>query len=87
MRNIEELRKDINEINTQMLDLFIKRMQVSKEVAIYKQANNLPILDRKREEDILQNVVDKTPDDLKSHALEYFKKLMELSREYQSEIK
>ncbi len=87
MRNIEELRKEINEINTQLLDLFIRRMEVSKEVALYKQANNLPILDRKREEEILQNVVDKTPDELKSYSLEYFKKLMELSREFQGEIK
>ncbi len=86
MRNIEELRKEINDINEQLLALFIRRMHVSKEVAIYKKENALPILDRKREEEILQKVVDNTPDELKSFSLEYFKKLMDLSKEYQSEM-
>ncbi len=86
MRNIEELREEINIINAQLLELFIKRMEVSKEVALYKKQNGLPVLDRKREEEILQNVVDKTPDELKSFSLEYFKKLMDLSKEYQNEI-
>ncbi len=87
MRNIEELRKDINEVNKEILDLFIKRMEISKDIAIYKMENNIPILDRKREEEVLQNVVDNTPDDLKHYSLDLFKKIMELSKEYQNEIK
>ena len=52
--NLEEIRKEISAINDDMLALFIKRMELSAQVAAYKKANGLPTLDRKREEAILQ---------------------------------
>ena len=52
--NLEEIRKEISAINDEMLALFVKRMELSAQVAAYKKANGLPTLDRKREEAILQ---------------------------------
>ena len=47
--NLEEIRKEISAINDEMLALFVKRMELSSQVAAYKKANGLPTLDRKRE--------------------------------------
>ncbi|MBE6032973.1 MAG: bifunctional chorismate mutase/prephenate dehydratase, partial [Clostridiales bacterium] len=53
MKDISELRSRINEINEQILDLFLERMGLAEEVAAYKKANNKPILDPAREREIL----------------------------------
>lgn len=39
-----ECRKMINEIDDQMKELFLKRMEVVSNVALYKKENNMPIL-------------------------------------------
>ena len=41
--DLKECRAEIDKINNEMLELFIKRMKVSRSVAEYKAANNLPI--------------------------------------------
>ncbi len=55
MRDLTDIRAEINEIDQQMGKLFDRRMQLAKDVAIYKQANALPIFDKAREEQILQS--------------------------------
>ena len=50
MNNLDEARIKINEIDKQLIDLFKKRMELSKEIGLYKFDNNLPILDEAREE-------------------------------------
>ena len=48
MQDLKEIRTKINNIDKEMLDLFIKRMNLSKEVIEYKTKYNLPILDKER---------------------------------------
>ena len=57
MNNLDEERKLINSIDDEMLMLFIKRMEVAKRIGQYKFENNLPILDKKREEEIIASRV------------------------------
>ena len=85
--NLEEIRKEISAINDEMLALFVKRMELSAQVAAYKKANGLPTLDRKREEAILQNVADNTTDEFRQFALEFFRNMMDLSKEYQETLR
>ena len=85
--NLEEIRKEISAINDEMLALFVKRMELSAQVAAYKKANGLPTLDRKREEAILQKVADNTTDEFRQFALEFFRNMMDLSKEYQETLR
>lgn len=85
--NLEEIRKEISEINDEMLALFVKRMELSAQVAAYKKANGLPTLDRKREEAILQNVADNTSDEFRQYALEFFRNIMDLGKQYQDTLR
>ena len=41
--NLEDLRMQIDEIDDRMLELFRERMEISKQIAAYKQQYNLPI--------------------------------------------
>jgi len=85
--NLELIRKEISEINDEMLALFIRRMELSSQVARYKKANGLPTLDRKREEAILQKVADSTDEEYRQYALKFFQELMNLSKEYQDTMR
>ena len=85
--NLDEIRKEISAINDEILPLFLRRMELSAQVARYKKAHGLPTLDRKREEAILQKVADNSSDDMREYALEFFKKMMDLSKQYQDTLK
>ena len=85
--NLEEIRKDISAINDEMLALFVKRMELSAQVARYKKAHGLPTLDRKREEAILQKVADSTDEEYRSYAIKFFKYIMDLGKEYQDTLR
>ena len=54
MNKLEEAREIINNVDKEMINLFISRMKASKLVAEYKKENNLPILDQKREDLIIE---------------------------------
>ena len=53
--NINILRKQIDEIDEQLLTVLAKRMSVSKEIGTYKKEHNMPILQSGRYNDILEN--------------------------------
>ena len=46
--DLMELREQINEIDSEMLKLFLRRMEVAENVAEYKRQNGLPVLDAER---------------------------------------
>ena len=85
--DLEVIRKEINEINDEILKLFIRRMELSADVHRYKKENGLPTTDRKREELILQKVADSTDEEFRQYALKLFRRLIELSKEYQDSLK
>ena len=85
--NLDEIRAEISAINDDMLALFVKRMELSAQVAMYKKANGLPTLDRKREEAILQKVADNTGDEFRQYAIQLFRTMMDLSKEYQDTLR
>ena len=85
MRDLTEIREDINAIDKELLELFARRMDCAKEVAAYKKANNIPILNEKREQEILDRVYEQGGE-YGSYAREMFRKLMEFSRDLQSGI-
>ena len=43
MKDLNECRKEIDEIDQQLIKLFEQRMKISKEVVTYKLANNMQI--------------------------------------------
>lgn len=82
--DIQDLRNQINELDAQLVPLFLKRMGMSLEVAKYKQANQMPVLDRTRERELLKKVSSMTDDaDLSLYTRLLYAEIMGLSRSYQ----
>ena len=81
--NIEELRKNIDGIDRQMVELFKQRMQTAAEIADYKRENGLPVLDRTRERELLMKIADIAGSEYESYALRLYSQILELSKSYQ----
>lgn len=53
MKELNLLRKEIDEIDKKLIEFFIKRMNVSQKIGDFKKKNSLPIYNPKREEEII----------------------------------
>ena len=88
MQNLKDIRTKINDIDKEMMDLFIKRMKLSKEVIEYKIKYNLPILDEEREKEVIKNNLNNLNEkELEKYYLEFIKEIMNISKEYQLDLK
>lgn len=85
MRNLSEIRSDIDRIDSEIIELFKKRMDCAKEVGIYKKSQNTPVLNQDRENDIL-DAVEKKGGEYGAHARLLYSNIMELSRALQHNI-
>ena len=81
---LEEARNIINEVDAQMAELFVKRMRAAEMVYEHKKEFGLPILDKKREDAVIEKNSAQIKDEvLKGYYIDYLKNLMSLSRTYQ----
>ncbi|WP_124098270.1 bifunctional chorismate mutase/prephenate dehydratase [Ruminococcus sp. Marseille-P6503] len=77
---LSEIRKEINDVDRQIEELFIKRMRLCFDVAEYKIKNDLPVFQSGREQEILERVRSDMPDELKSSAEVLFTSIMDISK-------
>lgn len=85
--DIKQLRNEIDNIDKELVELLEKRMNIVKNVAIYKKNNNLPVLDSSREGEVLQkNVALIKDENLKNSIQEILKSIMDVSKELQKTI-
>lgn len=81
---LEEARQIINEVDSQMAELFVKRMRAVEAVYEYKKEFGLPILDSKREAAVVEKNSALVEDEvLKGYYVDWLKHLMSVSRAYQ----
>ena len=82
--DLNELRTQIDAIDENLVDLFVRRMNLSAQVADYKKANQMPIYVPARERQILQDVAKMAGPDMANYTRVLYSMLFELSRSYQS---
>lgn len=85
MRDLNEIREEINKIDAQLIELFKQRMDCARDVGVYKQANNIPVLNPEREQAILDKV-DEMGGEYGAYARLLYSNIMELSRALQHNI-
>ena len=81
--DLQELRTQIDEIDRSLVALFVRRMALSEQVAAFKKARALPVLDMQREQEKLQSVAAQAPKELDSDVRSLYDRIMELSRHRQ----
>ena len=84
---LEKARKIINEVDAEMAELFVRRMEAARLVAEYKQERGLAIYDAIREEEVIKRNSEKIKDDeLREYYVNFLRNNMAVSRNYQSRL-
>ena len=87
MRDLLELRDEIDRIDSEIVALYEKRMQISQEVAEFKISTGKPVFDKEREQSKLDTLVQKVDKDfLKKGIAELFEQIMSMSRKRQYQL-
>ena len=80
---LSELRQQIDGIDRQLVELFIKRMNVAAEVAEYKRECGMNVLDASRERALLAKVSELSGEDFEEYTRTLYATILDLSRSYQ----
>ena len=77
--DLQDFRNQIDRIDNDLLRLFNERMNIVRQIALYKKKHGLPVLNAEREKEILTAI--DCP-----YAQKLYRVLFDLSREYQGSI-
>lgn len=82
--DLEFLRQQIDQIDDELVKLFLRRMEISAQIASCKKEKGLPILMPAREQEKLADVAKKSGANMAEYTRDLYCTLFELSRKYQS---
>ncbi len=77
--DLNEIRNQIDRVDSEILKLFLERMRLGEAVAAYKRDNALPVLNKAREREILARVQAEAGE-MEPYAYQLFTTLIELSK-------
>lgn len=83
-KNLDQMRNDIDAIDSQIAELFRKRMETSLDIARYKKEHNIPILNSSREKEVLHKVSEQVGEPFDGYARFIFNTIFEASRSCQN---
>ena len=85
--DLGELRKGLDEIDAQIVELYEKRMDICRQVAEFKIETGKKVFDRVREQEKLSKVKSLTHNEFNSHGVEeLFEQIMSMSRKLQYQM-
>lgn len=87
MKDLRETRQELDAVDRELVRLFEKRMGLSRDVAEYKIAHGLPVLDQGREAIVLASRCSMLEDGrLAPQVRQLFETIMALSRQEQERL-
>ncbi|MCH4207493.1 MAG: chorismate mutase [Solobacterium sp.] len=87
MTALDESRKRINEIDSELAALFEERMHTVRQIAEYKRDHGLQVFDPSREQDNIQRNSEKLKDQsLKPYFSDWYQDTMDVSKQYQRDL-
>ena len=82
--NLENCRQEIDAIDKEIVKLFVKRMNVAKDVAAYKKETGMNVYDAERERKLLEKVEKNAGEEYGDYTRRLYSSILDLSRTYQS---
>lgn len=83
---LDNLRKELDEIDNELIEVFKKRMDITKKIGRYKRVRDVPVRDRGRENEIIKRLEDQVEEEYKFAVEPLYEKIFQLSKEYQVEL-
>ena len=84
--DINELRKDIDRIDEELVSLIRERMETAAKIGEYKRENNLPVYDPARERELFARVGELAGEDFASYTKVLYSTMTDVSRSYQRKL-
>ena len=85
--DLKELRKEIDAVDSRIVELFEKRLEISEKFAAYKREAGIPVRDEAREKEKLLQVQNLAHSAFgREHIGELYTLLISLSRKLQEEL-
>ncbi len=85
--DLEQLRRKIDTIDTQLCKLFVERMHIVKNIICVKINKNIAITNQSRETEIIKKQVSLLQDSiLEKECVDFLKSLIAISKTYQQKI-
>ncbi len=83
---LQDYRRQLDELDSELLRLFNRRMEIAGDIALWKRDNGMRVLDLRREKEKLRTLEAQCPEEMREYAASLFSLVMELSRSYQNRI-
>lgn len=84
--DLNQIRERINTIDDQMVALFVERMQAAAEVAGAKAKQNLPVQDLRREQAVLERVMEEAGEEFELYINKLYRTMFDISKSYQADL-
>ncbi|MFI3210904.1 MAG: chorismate mutase [Peptostreptococcaceae bacterium] len=85
---ISKYRDEIDILDKEIIELYKKRLELSKKIGIYKIENNISVLNKEREEEVIsKNIKDINDENLVIYVKNILQFIMKESRNFQKNIK
>ena len=87
-KKINSLRKNIDELDDQMIDLVVQRLAIAKEIGDIKETNGIEVIDPNRESQIINRITEKLAGTLeKKDITAIFEPIYSISKRLQKKSK
>ena len=86
MEKLEELRKRIDGVDEQICALIKERFDFVKEAGEAKKNLGVNVENKDREQEIVEAVRNRLPEELKDYAEEIYRTILKVSKEYQKTL-
>ena len=70
----------------EMAELFIERMKTIQEIAKYKKANSLPVVNKEREAVVITTNADRIEEEYRQYYIDFLTKTIKISKDFQAKI-
>ena len=87
MNELLKYRQEIDLIDIELKQLFLKRMSIIKKITDYKRENNIAITDITRETEMFHTLLMDINDNNKKYYKEFLSNIIKISKEYQKDNK
>lgn len=84
--SLNNIREEIDNIDKQLVDLFVQRMDTAQRIAEEKKAAGSPVLNVQRERDILARVSEQAGEELEGYIRLLYNTIFDISRSHQNRI-
>lgn len=86
MDDLQKAREKLDIIDEKIFSLLNERMEIIKEIALFKAANNLPIIDALREKALIEENKKFINEEFHKYYKQLYKTILEVSKNYQHDL-